>query len=97
MQDNVVEANHIHDSMMLLADGGAIYTLGFMPGMSSGNHIHDVHRSKFAGSAPNNGMFFDQGSKVLVERNVIYRTWGIRSGTTRTARTGTRGWTTASA
>ncbi|NSW57186.1 MAG: right-handed parallel beta-helix repeat-containing protein [Armatimonadetes bacterium] len=77
-KNNVIEANHIHDSMMLLADGGAIYTLGFMPGnVIRGNHIHDVHRSKFAGSAPNNGMFFDQGSKgFLVERNVIYRTSG---------------------
>jgi len=77
-RDNVIEYNHIHDSMMLLADGGGIYTLGFQPGnVIRGNHIHDVHRSKFAGSAPNNGMFFDQGSKeFLVEGNVIYNTSG---------------------
>jgi hypothetical protein len=75
-KENVIEHNHIHDSMMLLADGGGIYTLGFQPGtVIRGNHIHDVHRSEFAGRAPNNGMFFDQGSKgFLVERNVIYNT-----------------------
>jgi len=74
-RENVLEWNHIHDAMMLLADGGGIYTLGYQPGtVIRGNHIHDVHRSPFAGRAPNNGIFFDQGSKgYLVERNVIYR------------------------
>jgi len=75
---NIVEYNHIHDAMMLLADGGAIYSLGFQPGtVIRGNHIHDVHRSVFAGRAPNNGMFLDQGSKeFLIEDNTIYRTNG---------------------
>jgi len=75
-QENVVEYNHLHDSMMLLADGGGIYTLGFQPGtIIRGNHIHDVHRSKFAGRAPNNGIFLDQGSKAfLIEGNAIYQT-----------------------
>lgn len=77
-RDNLLEYNHIHDSMLLLADGGAIYTLGAQPGtVLRGNHIHDVHRSRFAGSAANNGFFFDQGSKgFLCERNLIYRTSG---------------------
>ncbi|NQT38094.1 MAG: right-handed parallel beta-helix repeat-containing protein [Planctomycetes bacterium] len=75
-RENVVEFNHIHDAMMLLADGGGIYTLGFQPGTElRGNLIHDVHRSRFVGRAPNNGIFFDQGSKgFLVEDNVIYAT-----------------------
>jgi len=75
---NTVENNYIHDAMMLLADGGAIYSLGFQPGtVIRGNHIHDVHRSRFAGRAPNNGMFLDQGSKeFLIEDNTIYRTSG---------------------
>ena len=74
-RENIIEWNHIHDAMMLLADGGGIYTLGYQPGtVLRGNHIHDIHRSPFAGRAPNNGIFFDQGSKgYLVERNVIYR------------------------
>ena len=60
----VIESNHIHDAMMLLADGGAIYSLGWQPGsVIRGNHIHGVRRSPFAGRAPNNGIFFDQGSK----------------------------------
>ena len=73
-RENVLEANHIHDAMMLLADGGGIYSLGFQPGtVLRGNHIHDVHRSPFAGSAPNNGIFLDEGSKgFLIEANVIY-------------------------
>ncbi|MCP4642093.1 MAG: right-handed parallel beta-helix repeat-containing protein [bacterium] len=72
------EYNHIHDAMMLLADGGGIYTLGFQPGtVMRGNLIHDVHRSPYAGRAPNNGFFFDQGSKgFLVENAIIYNTAG---------------------
>ena len=72
--NTVIENNHIHDAMMLLADGGAIYSLGWQPGnVIRGNHIHHVHRSPYAGSAPNNGIFFDQGSKAWhVERNVFH-------------------------
>lgn len=75
----IVENNHVYDVMKLLADGGAIYTLGWQPGtVLRGNHLHDVHRSAFAhGGAPNNGVFFDQGTKGLhVEKNVIYKTSG---------------------
>jgi hypothetical protein len=65
--------------MTLLADGGAIYTLGYQPGtVLRGNLLHDVHRSPYAhGGAPNNGIFFDQGSKgYLIEGNIIYNTSG---------------------
>jgi len=75
----IVEGNHIYDVMKVLADGGGIYTLGLQPGtVLRGNLIHDVHRSAFAhGGAPNNGIFFDEGSKgFLVEGNVIYKTSG---------------------
>jgi hypothetical protein len=62
--NTAIEFNHIHDAMMLLADGGGIYSLGWQPGsVIRGNHIHHVRRSRFAGRAPNNGIFFDQGSK----------------------------------
>lgn len=74
-----VEYNHVRDVMKMLADGGAIYTLGYQPGtVLRGNLLHDVHRSAFAhGGAPNNGIFFDQGSKgYLVEENIIYNTSG---------------------
>lgn len=74
-----VEFNHVRDVMKMLADGGAIYTLGYQPGtVLRGNLLHDVHRSAFAhGGAPNNGIFFDQGSKgYLVEENIIYHTSG---------------------
>lgn len=75
----VVEYNHIHDVMKMLADGSGIYTLGFQPGtVLRANHIHDIHRSAFAqGGASNNGFFIDEGSKgFLFERNVVYATPG---------------------
>ena len=75
----LVEHNHIHDVMQLLADGGGIYTLGLQPGtVLRANHIHDVHRSATAhGGAPNNGFFIDQGSKGYVfEANVVHGTAG---------------------
>ena len=75
----IVEYNHIHDVMKMVADGGGIYTLGLQPKtVLRGNLIHDIHRSSFAhGGAPNNGIFFDQGSKeFLVEGNIIYNTSG---------------------
>lgn len=75
----LVECNHIHDVMRVLADGGGIYTLGWQPKtLLRGNYIHDVHRSRFAhGGAPNNGFFLDQGSKGLrIVRNVVHGTSG---------------------
>ncbi len=75
----IVENNHIHDVMKLLADGGGIYTLGVQPGtVLRGNRIYDVHRSGFAqGGAPNNGFFVDESSTgFLFERNLVYRTSG---------------------
>ncbi len=76
VKNNLIERNHIYDVMNRLGDGGGIYTLGLQPGtVIRGNHIHDVHRSRFAQAAPNNGMFIDEGSKgFLFESNVIYRT-----------------------
>jgi len=74
-----LEYNHVYDVMKKLADGGAIYTLGLQPGtVLRGNLLHTVHRSAYAhGGAPNNGIFFDQGSKgYLVEGNIIYDTSG---------------------
>jgi hypothetical protein len=75
----LVELNHIHDVMKMLADGGGIYSLGWQPGTTlRGNLIHDVHRSRYAhGGAPNNGFFVDEGSKgFLFEGNVVYGTSG---------------------
>ena len=74
----VLRHNHVYDVMKLVCDGGAIYSLGFIPGtVIRANHLHDVHRSKYAVAAPNNGIFLDEGSKgFLVEGNVIYNTAG---------------------
>jgi len=75
-KENLIEANHVYDVMNRLCDGGCIYTLGFQPGtVIRGNHLHDVHRSRYAQGAPNNGMFIDEGSKgFLFDGNVIYDT-----------------------
>ena len=75
-KENLIEANDVYDVMNRLCDGGCIYTLGFQPGtVFRANHLHDVHRSRYAQGAPNNGMFIDQGSKgYLFEANVIYNT-----------------------
>jgi hypothetical protein len=75
-KENLVEANHVHNVMNRLCDGGCIYTLGFQPDtVIRRNHLHDVNRSAMAQGAPNNGMFIDQGSKAyLFEENVIYDT-----------------------
>ncbi|NLX13170.1 MAG: right-handed parallel beta-helix repeat-containing protein [Phycisphaerales bacterium] len=75
----LIERNHVFDVMQMLADGGAIYTLGLQPGtVLRGNLLHTVHRSAYAhGGAPNNGVFFDEGSTgCLVEDNIIYDTSG---------------------
>jgi len=74
----VVEYNHIHDVMKMLADGGGIYTLGLQPGtVLRGNLIHDVYRRACAQGSPNNGFFVDEGSTgFLFESNVVYKTSG---------------------
>ena len=77
-RDCLVEGNHIHNVMQSLADGGAIYTLGFQPGtVLRGNLIHDVKRGPFAIGAPNNGFFADEGSKgYLFDANTVCDTTG---------------------
>jgi len=69
--NNIIECNHIHNVLQKLCDGGCIYTLGLQPGtVLRGNLLHDALRSEAAQGAPNNGIFFDQGSRdFLVQRN----------------------------
>jgi hypothetical protein len=68
----LVEANHIHDVMRLLSDGGGIYTLGLQPdAVIRDNLIHDIPES--FGLAQSNGMFIDNASTgLLIEGNVIF-------------------------
>jgi hypothetical protein len=76
---NLIEHNHIYNVMNLLSDGGGIYTLGLQPGtVLRGNLIHDVVRNPItAVGAPNNGIFFDEGSKgFCVQNNIVYKTAG---------------------
>jgi len=56
-----------------------VHTCGvtFPGAVLRGNLIHAMRRSRFACGSPNNGIFFDEGSKgFLVEGNVIYETAG---------------------
>jgi len=77
-REYLVRYNHVYDVMKQVCDGGAIYSLGYQPGtVLLRNHLHDVHRSRYAIAAPNNGIFLDQGSKAfLIQENAIYRTAG---------------------
>lgn len=65
-------ANHIHDVMQMLNDGGGIYTLGFQPeSLFADNLIHGIPIN--AGHAESNGIFFDQGSSGMrVSNNALY-------------------------
>ncbi|NQT94209.1 MAG: right-handed parallel beta-helix repeat-containing protein, partial [Lentisphaerae bacterium] len=72
--ENRVAFNHIHDVMLELGDGGGIYTLGAQPGSTiEGNIIHAVRRSKLNSASPNNGLYFDQGSRgISAFGNTVY-------------------------
>jgi hypothetical protein len=72
-KDNRIEYNHIHHVMVTAKDGGAIYTLGNMPGsVIRGNHIHDNgHPDKHIGEP--GGIYLDEGSGFIeVTGNVVY-------------------------
>jgi hypothetical protein len=75
MKNCTVAFNDVHDVMRLLADGGAIYTLGWEPGTTlNGNLLYNVHRSSSAfGGAPNNAIFFDECTRgIYVTGNISY-------------------------
>lgn len=77
-RNNLIEANHVHTVLQKLCDGGCLYTLGRQPGtIIRGNLFHGAQRSETAQGAPNNGIFFDQGSMGFhIEDNLIYATSG---------------------
>ncbi|NMC21262.1 MAG: right-handed parallel beta-helix repeat-containing protein, partial [Thermogutta sp.] len=73
-RDNRIAANHIHHCMLVLHDGGGIYTLGRQPGtVLEANLIHDIPPNE--DGAESNGIFMDEGSSdILVTRQTIYGT-----------------------
>lgn len=75
-ENNKVIGNHISNVMLLLGDGGGIYTLGNQPGsMVKGNYIHDIQRSPLNGASDNNGIYPDQGSSgITYTENVVHDT-----------------------
>jgi hypothetical protein len=76
MRNALVQDNHIHAVMTLIADGAGLYTIGYQPGATlRGNWIHDVRRGPFSSGAGNHGIFFDQGSSgFTVTGNLVYAT-----------------------
>jgi hypothetical protein len=79
VRENIIESNHIHDVMLLLDHGGALYTLGNQPGtVLRGNLVHDTHQTKLHGKVKRPdwtaGAFgFDDGSSgFIVEDNIVY-------------------------
>jgi len=78
---NTIEYNHVHDVMMLMGDGGCIYTLGRQDGTVIRNNVlHDV----YGWNGQGNGIYTDQGSSGLtIENNLVARTLygGIGCGT----------------
>jgi hypothetical protein len=73
-QGNRVTGNHVSDVMLLLGDGGGIYTLGHQPGSAvRDNLIHGIARSPLNKASPNNGIYPDQGSSgITYAGNIIY-------------------------
>lgn len=69
---NTVARNHIHHCMLILHDGGGIYTLGRQPGTKLlGNVIHDIPPNE--DGAESNGIFMDEGSSdIVVEGQTIF-------------------------
>jgi nitrous oxidase accessory protein NosD len=71
--DNRIVGNRIGRAMMLMADGGGIYTLSKQPGtVIRENYVHDLIRSPWAGEFPIAGIYLDEGSsEILVSDNVL--------------------------
>ncbi len=70
---NSIRANHVHDVMEELCDGGGIYHLSRSEGtVIAGNLVHDLVKSPFAGLMTIHGIYLDNGTtRVTVEDNVI--------------------------
>ena len=77
MRDNLVQGNHIHDSMQLLFDGGDIYTLGSQPGSEiSFNWVHGHHNCE-----KTNALYHDDGSGHFSDHhNVVQLEVGLAAG-----------------
>ena len=73
-QNNLISGNHVYNVMLMLGDGGGIYTLGHQPGsVIKKNYIHDIKRSELNSRAPNNGIYPDQGSSgILITENILH-------------------------
>ncbi len=71
---NRIHHNHISDVMLMLGDGGGIYTIGNQPDSTiEANLVHGVHRSEYNHGAPNNGIYPDQGSSgFTITKNIVF-------------------------
>jgi hypothetical protein len=78
LRANAIRRNHIHHVMQLHDDGAGIYTLSRQPGtVIEENYLHDIARSRWAGSYEIAAIYLDeQTSGVTVRNNVIERLEG---------------------
>ncbi len=69
---NSITKNHIHDVMLTLSDGGAIYTVGLQPGtVIDGNLMHSIPPN--VGAASSVGVFIDEGSaSIKIKQNAFH-------------------------
>ncbi len=74
--DNDIRFNRVHSAMMLLDDGGGIYSLGRMPNNRiEYNYVYNVTGSPYGGGAPIAGIYLDNGSAYKrVRYNVMDQT-----------------------
>ncbi|GIW98388.1 MAG: pectin lyase [Pirellulaceae bacterium] len=74
-QHTTIEANHIHHVMQFGDDGGAIHTVGSLPGsIIRENWIHDVRHSRWGDQWPISSIYLDNSTAgVRVSRNVLER------------------------
>lgn len=62
--NNNISTNHVHHVMQQLGDGGGIYVLGNQPNsVMSNNLVENILRSAKNFASPNNGLYFDEGSR----------------------------------
>jgi hypothetical protein len=66
--NNLIKANHIHDYMQVLNDGGGIYSLSAQPGNLYTENVIEK------GPHSNGGIYLDDGSRYIeISRNVLLK------------------------
>jgi hypothetical protein len=75
-RNNLVRYNKIWNVLMLMSDGGGIYTLSRQPGtLIAENYVHNITRTPVQGGFNISGIYLDDGSNFITVRdNVLVNT-----------------------